>query len=220
LEGDDPGSLQLRQHPDCGYLWIRDPESSKAHPGSHEEDLLADLSLLHLQHIYRWVDRVRTYSPVINVVTIPLTSRRPYDDTSLQISTGTAQQSPFTIAFQRSGVSVVPSIINAVVLTSAVSAASACVFIASRTLYGLSCDGHAPKIMQRCNRLGVPYYAVGTTCALLPLVYLNVANNTSVVFGWFVNITTTAGLIGWAIIEVTYIRFFNGLKAQGYSRNG
>lgn len=145
---------------------------------------------------------------------------RPYDDPSLQVSTGTAAQSPFTIAFQRFGVSAVPSIINAVVCTSAVSAASACVFIASRTLFGLSCDGHAPKILQTCNRRGVPYWAVGVTCIPLPLVYLNVANNTSVVFGWFVNITTVAGLIGWIVIEVTYLRFYYGLKRQGYSRDG
>ncbi|KZL80481.1 amino acid permease [Colletotrichum incanum] len=143
----------------------------------------------------------------------------PSSDPSLSISTGTAQQSPFVIAFTRSGVSVLPSIINAVVCTSAISSGSACVFIASRTLYGLSCDGHAPKILQRCNRFGTPHYAVGLTCILMPLVYLNVANNTSVVFGWFVNITTVAGLIGWIVIEVTYLRFYAGLKAQGYSRN-
>jgi yeast amino acid transporter len=145
---------------------------------------------------------------------------RPYNDKQLQISTGTAQQSPFVIAFQRSGVSAVPSIINAVVCTSAFSSGSACIFIASRTLYGLSQDGHAPKIFQRCNRFGVPHYAVGLTCVLLPLVYLNVGSNTSVVFGWFVNITTVAGLIGWIVIEVTYLRFYYGLKAQGISRNG
>ncbi|KAL6416064.1 amino acid permease [Ilyonectria robusta] len=143
----------------------------------------------------------------------------PYNDPSLSLSTGTAQQSPFVIAFQRSGISVFPSIINAVVCTSAISSGSACVFIASRTLYGLSRDGHAPKLLQRCNRFGSPYYAIGLTCVLMPLVYLNVANNTSVVFGWFVNITTVAGLIGWIVIEVTYIRFHAGLKQQGYSRD-
>ncbi|KAL7908429.1 Aldehyde/histidinol dehydrogenase [Trichoderma velutinum] len=143
----------------------------------------------------------------------------PYNDPSLAISTGTAQQSPFVIAFQRSGVKVVPSIINAIVCTSAISSGSACIFIASRTLYGLSCDGHAPRIFQRCNRFGTPHYAIGLTCLLLPLVYLNVANNTSVVFGWFVNITTVSGLIGWVVIEATYLRFYAGLKKQGYSRD-
>lgn len=144
----------------------------------------------------------------------------PYDDPQLQISTGTASQSPFTIAFQRSGVSVVPSIINAVVCTSAISAGSACVFIASRTLYGLSCDGHAPQIMQKCNRFGVPYYAVALTCLPLPLVYLAVSNSASVVFGWFINITTLAGMIGWIVISITYLRFYKALKKQGYSRDG
>ncbi|QKX54109.1 uncharacterized protein TRUGW13939_01192 [Talaromyces rugulosus] len=143
----------------------------------------------------------------------------PSNDKSLSISTGTAQQSPFTIAFQRAGVSAVPSIINAVVCTSAISSGSACVFIASRTLYGLSRDGHAPGFFQRCNRFGTPQYAVGLTCLVLPLVYLCVANNTSVVFGWFVNITTVAGLIGWIVIEATYLRFWAGLKAQNISRN-
>jgi len=145
---------------------------------------------------------------------------RPSHDPALSISTGTAQQSPFVIAFTRSGVSILPSIINVVVCTSAISSASACVFIASRTLYGLSCDGHAPKVFQRCNRFGTPHYAVGLTCVLFPLVYLNVSNNSSVVFGWFVNITTVAGLIGWIVIELTYLRFYAGLKAQGYSRKG
>ncbi|KAL5592132.1 hypothetical protein FOVSG1_011021 [Fusarium oxysporum f. sp. vasinfectum] len=142
----------------------------------------------------------------------------PYNDPALGVSTGTASQSPFVIAFQRSGVSVVPSIINAVVCTSAISSGSACIFIASRTLFGLSCDGHAPQFFQRCNRFGTPHYAVGMSCLLSPLVYLTVVNNTSVVFAWFVNITTVAGLIGWVVIQVTYLRFFAGLKKQGYSR--
>ncbi|KAG5746716.1 hypothetical protein H9Q70_010608 [Fusarium xylarioides] len=144
----------------------------------------------------------------------------PYNDPALGVSTETASQSPFVIAFQRSGVSVVPSIINAVVCTSAISSGSACIFIASRTLFGLSCDGHAPQFFQRCNRFGTPHYAVGMSCLLSPLVYLTVVNNTSVVFSWFVNITTVAGLIGWVVIQVTYLRFFTGLKKQGYNREG
>ncbi|KAK7967278.1 uncharacterized protein PG986_001555, partial [Apiospora aurea] len=154
---------------------------------------------------------------VLSILTVGMIV--PFDDPSLSIATGTAQQSPFVIAFARAGISVVPSIINAVVCTSAISSASACFFIASRTLYGLSRDGHAPALFQRCNRFGTPHYAVGLTCLLLPLVYLNVGNDTAVVFGWFVNITTVAGLIGWIVIEITYIRFHAGLKAQGYSRD-
>jgi len=153
---------------------------------------------------------------VLSILIVGLIVR--FDDPSLTISTGNAAQSPFVIAFVRSGIQVVPSIINAVVCTSAISAGSSCIFFASRTLYGLSRDGHAPKILQRCNRFGTPHYAVGLTCCLMPLVYLNVGNDSSIVFGWLVNITTVSGLIGWVVIEVTYLRFHAGLKVQGYDR--
>lgn len=105
------------------------------------------------------------------------------------------------------------------VCTSAISSGSSCIFIASRTVYGLSRDGHAPKLFQQCNRFGTPHYAVGLTSLLLPLTYMSVSNNSSTVFFWFVNITTVSGLIGWVVIEVTYLRFYAGLAAQGYSRD-
>lgn len=48
----------------------------------------------------------------------------PSTDENLLRDTGTAAQSPFVIAATRAGIKVVPSIINAVVLTSAWSAAN------------------------------------------------------------------------------------------------
>ncbi|KAJ5903157.1 hypothetical protein N7504_005540 [Penicillium tannophilum] len=142
----------------------------------------------------------------------------PFNDESLSLSTGTASESPFVIAFTRAGISVVPHIINAVVCTSAISSGSSCIFLASRTLYGLSQDGHAPRVFQRCNRFGTPWYAVGLSSALMPLAFLSVGSTSSIVFGWFVNITTVAGLIGWIVIEVTYLRFWRALSAQNISR--
>jgi amino acid transporter len=53
-----------------------------------------------------------------------------------------------------------------------------------------------------------------------PLVYMVVSNTSSTVFAWFVNITTVAGLIGWVVIEVTYLRFYYALKKQNISRDG
>ncbi|KAH7374125.1 amino acid permease [Cadophora sp. MPI-SDFR-AT-0126] len=143
----------------------------------------------------------------------------PYNLDKLQTSTGTAQQSPFVIAFQEAGIKALPSIINAVVTTSAISSGSACIFLASRTLFGLSADGHAPRIFMNCNRWGTPFWAVGLSLLPSPLVYLTVSNNASIVFGWFVNITTVAGLIGWIVIQVTYLKFFYALKKQGISRD-
>jgi amino acid transporter len=61
---------------------------------------------------------------------------------------------------------------------------------------------------------------VGLSCAFLPLSYMTLGSGASVVFGWFVNITTVAGLIGWVVIQGTYLRFYYGLRAQGFDRRG
>lgn len=143
----------------------------------------------------------------------------PYNDENLGISTGTAEQSPFVIAFTRAGIKVLPSIINAIVCTSAFSCGSSCIFLASRTLLGMSEEGHAPRLFLKTNRFGTPYLAVAASLIFMPLVYLALGTSSSVVFGWFVNITTVAGLIGWVVICVTYLRFFYGMKYQGISRD-
>jgi amino acid transporter len=143
----------------------------------------------------------------------------PYNDANLGISTGNAQQSPFVIAFQRAGIKVLPSIINAVVCTSAFSCGSACIFLASRTLYGLAEERQAPRVFLRVNRFGTPYVAVAASLIFLPLVYLALGSNSSVVFGWFVNITTISGLIGWVVIQASFLRFYYAMKHQGISRD-
>ena len=143
----------------------------------------------------------------------------PYNDPNLGIATGDAQQSPFVIAFERAGITVLPSIINAVVCTSAFSCGSACVFLASRTIYGLAEDRQAPRILLRVNRFGTPYVAVAFSLLLIFLAYLSLGSNSSVAFGWFVSITSVANLITWVVIEVSYLRFYYAMKFQGIDRS-
>ncbi|KAF5000829.1 hypothetical protein FGRMN_1437 [Fusarium graminum] len=143
----------------------------------------------------------------------------PSNDPNLGNSTGTAQQSPFVIAFTKVGIHILPSIINAVLVSSAFSCGAAVVFLASRVLYGLAEEGQAPRMFLKTNRLGTPYLAVTASSMFLPLVYLSLGSNSSVAFGWFVNIATIAALISWLIIEITFLRFFYAMKAQGIDRN-
>ena len=70
---------------------------------------------------------------------------------------GTA--SPWVIAIQEAGVQVLPSIINAVILTSAASAANAFLYTGSRYLYALAQNGQAPRFLLRCTRRCVPLHA-------------------------------------------------------------
>jgi amino acid transporter len=56
----------------------------------------------------------------------------PSNDDNLLVSTGNAAESPFVIAATRAGIKIVPSIINAVVLTSAWSAGNSGMLLQTR----------------------------------------------------------------------------------------
>ncbi|KAL9631474.1 MAG: hypothetical protein Q9204_004215 [Flavoplaca sp. TL-2023a] len=60
--------------------------------------------------------------------------------------------SPWVIAIYRAGVPVLPSIINAVILTSASSSANAHLYIGSRYLYALAQCGEAPHFLLKCSK--------------------------------------------------------------------
>ena len=127
----------------------------------------------------------------------------------LAISSGSkdAGASPFVLGIQRAGIPVLNHIINAVILTSAASAGSACLFAGSRNLYSLAVTSQAPKIFRTCNKQGVPYVAVLFTAALACLVYLSVSAGSADVFTWFLNLTTISGFIAWVShieVEILY----------------
>jgi len=142
----------------------------------------------------------------------------PYDDPALLHGGGTAAESPYVIAIKRANIKVLPSIINVAVFTSALSASNTNVFSSSRILYGLSIRGQAPKIFSKTTGQGVPIVAVLTSCCFAFLSFMNISTSAATVFTWFVSLSTTAGFFTWASINLTYIRFWRGHRAQGRDR--
>ena len=119
----------------------------------------------------------------------------------------------------RAGIPALPSIINAVILTSASSSANAFLYTGSRYLFGVAQIKQAPRFLLKCSRTGVPYYAVAVTASISLLTFLSVAKSSEVAFSWFMNLTTIAQLFTWCSICVAYIRFRAALLAQGVDRN-
>ncbi|KAH7268818.1 amino acid permease/ SLC12A domain-containing protein [Fusarium solani] len=132
-----------------------------------------------------------------------------------------AAQSPWVIGIQNVGIEVLPSIINAVILTSASSAANAFVYSGSRYLYALAQNGQAPRVFLRCSKKGVPYFAVLATGAFGVLTYLSVQKNggAAQAFQWFQNLVTISSLFTWASVCLAYTRFHSALKANGIDRD-
>lgn len=78
----------------------------------------------------------------------------PYNDNALltaqasQINNGAA--SPWVIAIYRAGIPVLPSIVNAVILSAASSSVSAFLYVASRYLYAIAQQRQAPSFLCTC----------------------------------------------------------------------
>lgn len=77
-----------------------------------------------------------------------------------------AGQSPFVTVFARLGVPGVAGIMNAVVLTAALSATNSGLYSTGRILRSLAKRGEAPKIAGRMNRQHVPYGGILLTCTV------------------------------------------------------
>ncbi|KAJ5631268.1 amino acid permease, partial [Penicillium longicatenatum] len=143
----------------------------------------------------------------------------PSNDPMLLRSSGTAAQSPFLIAATRAGVSVVPHIINAIVLTSAWSSGNSTLLSGSRILYGLAREGQAPKFLARTSRWGVPYLGVLAIGVWMALGYMSLSATAATVFTWLQDLVACAQIMSWLVICTTYLRFYYAMKKQGISRN-
>ncbi|KAA8651269.1 hypothetical protein EYZ11_006775 [Aspergillus tanneri] len=141
------------------------------------------------------------------------------DDPHLGDQSGTATQSPFVIAAVRAGIHVVPSIINAGVLSSAWSASNQSILAGTRTLYGLALKGHAPRIFLRTTNRGVPYMCSALQIAISCLSYLSCSNGAYTVFNWFLALTSAGVLVSWCTIVLNHIRMLYAFKAQQISPN-
>lgn len=128
-----------------------------------------------------------------------------------------AGSSPYVIAMKNLGIRALPDVVNAALITAAFSAGNAYTFCSSRTLHGMALDGNAPRIFRRCNRHGVPIYAVAVslTWALLSLLQLN--KNSAVVLNWLINLITASQLINFACLCLTYLYFRRAYLSQQHN---
>lgn len=111
----------------------------------------------------------------------------PYDNPDLMNSSSDASASPLVIAAKLAGISALPSIINAVLLTAVLSAANSNVYSGSRLLVALSHEKLAPSFFQKVHAGGVPLYGVAFTAAFGLLGFLNLSTGGTTVFNWLLN---------------------------------
>ncbi|KAH3675030.1 hypothetical protein WICMUC_002862 [Wickerhamomyces mucosus] len=126
-----------------------------------------------------------------------------------------ASASPFVIGIQNVGIKVLNHIINAVILTSALSAGNSFFYAGSRYLFSMAERGEVPKVFKRVNKYGVPYVCVAFSSVVGCLSFLNVSSSSADVFNWFSNMCTISGFIGWIIVGISFLRFSKAIAYNG-----
>ncbi len=117
----------------------------------------------------------------------------------------TGETSPFVQIFDSLGIPLAAHILNAVVITAALSAINSDIFGAGRVLFGLSQQGHAPASFGRVSRRGVPWMTVMLmTGVLLVGVVLNAVIPEDV-FLLIASIATFATVWVWIMILASHI---------------
>jgi aromatic amino acid transport protein AroP len=122
---------------------------------------------------------------------------------------------PFVLVFQSLDSPNIAHVLNAVVLTAALSVYNSCVYCNSRMVLGLALLGNAPQRFGRVNRRGVPVAALmlsaaaTATCVLVNYLVPKQA------LEMLMMLVVSALVINWAMISITHLKFRRALRAEG-----
>ena len=141
----------------------------------------------------------------------------PYTDPHLLAGEVTdVAVSPFTLVLKRAGVAGAAAVMNAVILTSVLSAGNSGLYASTRMLYALAGEGKAPRIFGRTNRRGVPVPALIVTTLVGAACFATSLVGSGQAYTWLVNISGLCGFIAWIGIAICHIQFRRAFLAQGH----
>ncbi|KAL2824021.1 amino acid permease/ SLC12A domain-containing protein [Aspergillus cavernicola] len=140
----------------------------------------------------------------------------PADEYILALPTYTSKRSAsaFVVAVQMAHIPVLPDILNACILVFVISAASRSLCMATRIVHELSLEKHAPVILCRTDRRGLPLYALGLSATPALLGYLNLLKISGRLWSYLVNLVTMFSILTWVSILIIHISFVRACKTH------
>lgn len=115
--------------------------------------------------------------------------------------------SPFVEVFAMMGIPAAADIMNAVVLTAAVSAYNSSLYSNGRMLHGLALQGNAPIMFKKVSNSGTPVAGILFSSALtLSAVIMNYLIPGKV-FLYLMSLATIAVILSWSMILLVQIKF-------------
>ncbi|HWF06087.1 MAG TPA: amino acid permease [Candidatus Angelobacter sp.] len=121
-------------------------------------------------------------------------------------------ESPFVTVFKVAGIPAASFMMNFVVLTAALSAANASLYVTSRMLFSISRAGYAPKRLGVLNQHGVPMGAlVASMLGIVAAILLQL--RTANAYLYIINASLVGGMLAWLISLLAHVRFRRTVSA-------
>ncbi|EGB0121154.1 amino acid permease [Listeria monocytogenes] len=125
--------------------------------------------------------------------------------------------SPFTLVFEKAGLAFAASVMNAVILTSVLSAGNSGLYASTRMLWAMARDKKAPKFLGKVNRRGIPMAALIVTTIVGTMTFITtLTENGTVIYTWLLSASGLTGFIAWVGIAISHYRFRKAFIKQGH----
>ncbi|WP_416418184.1 D-serine/D-alanine/glycine transporter [Paenarthrobacter aromaticivorans] len=120
-----------------------------------------------------------------------------------------AGHSPFIAMFSLAGLGAAATIVNLVVLSSAMSSANSGIYSTSRMVYGLAKEGDAPAVFGALSGRKVPRNALFLSCVLLlsGVVLMYAGQDIGKAFDMVTTVSAVCFVFVWSIILASYLAF-------------
>ena len=141
----------------------------------------------------------------------------PYDSKSLMGGGDSISTSPFTLVFKNAGLAFAASFMNAVILTSVLSAGNSGMYASTRMLYSMSKDKLAFSSFGKTNKSGVPYLSLIATGVLVVIIFA-LQHISGDAYEYIVAASGMTGFIAWVGIAISHYRFRRAFDKQDYDK--
>jgi AAT family amino acid transporter len=124
-------------------------------------------------------------------------------------------ESPFVTVLRATGIPYAAGVMNFVILTAALSAANANLYLVARTLFSLARAGYVPEAVGSVNQRGTPVNALLTSCVGLAVAVVVRTMWPESAYVWFLGVALFGAFFLWGMIFLMHIGFRRAWAASG-----
>lgn len=127
-------------------------------------------------------------------------------------------QSPFVTVFRIARIPAASLLMNAVVLSAALSGANANIFAAGRMLFSLARSGYAPQRLGRVSASGSPHVALSLSAIGILVAIATQTYAPQSAYLYIIGASLFGGMLAWWITLAAHIRFRHRISAEELRR--